>query len=84
MTKSKDTGLNKTSAWSGLDRKAADKLAVEYMSLIGDAKTEREFVEAATGVAEAGGYRVADALSPKALPKGGKLIFINRGKNARW
>ena len=82
MMKSKEIGLNKTSAWSGIDRKATDKFATEYMSVIKDAKTEREFVEAATVIAEAGGYRTADALSTKALPKGGKLIFINRGKNA--
>jgi aspartyl aminopeptidase len=82
MMKSKEIGLNKTSAWSGIDRKATDKLAAEYMSVMRDAKTEREFVEAATVIAEASGYRTADALSTKALPAGGKLIFINRGKNA--
>lgn len=73
--------MNKTSAWSGIDhRKVTDKLAAEYMSVMRDAKTEREFVEAATVIAEAGGYRTADALSTKALPAGGKLIFINRGQ----
>ncbi|HZL81890.1 MAG TPA: hypothetical protein VFB98_00230 [Candidatus Deferrimicrobium sp.] len=72
--------MNKTSAWSGIDRKATDKLAAEYMSVMRDAKTEREFVEAATVIAEAGGYRTADALSTKGLPTGRKLIFINRGK----
>src|SRR5450830_191600 len=82
MMKSTEIGLNKTSAWSSIDRKATDKLAAEYMSVMKDAKTEREFVEAATVIAEAGGYMTADALSTKALPKGGKLIFINRSKNA--
>src|SRR5450830_1815863 len=80
--KSKEIGLNKTSAWSSIDRTATDKLAAEYMSVIKDAKTEREFVDATTVIVEASGYRTADALSAKALPKGGKLIFINRGKNA--
>jgi len=80
--KSKEIGLNKTSAWSSIDRKATDKLAAEYMSVMKDAKTEREFVEAATVIAQASGYRTADALSTKALPTGGKLLFINRGKNA--
>jgi aspartyl aminopeptidase len=80
--KSKEVGLNKTSAWTGINRRATDKLAAEYMSVIKDAKTEREFVEAATVIAQASGYKLADALSTKALPKGGRLIFVNRGKNA--
>ena len=80
--KSKEVGLNKTSAWTGINRRATDKLATEYMSVIKDAKTEREFVEAATVIAQASGYKLADALSTKALPKGGRLIFVNRGKNA--
>jgi aspartyl aminopeptidase len=82
VTKSKEVGLNKTSAWSSVDRTATDKFAAEYMSLMRDAKTEREFVEAATAIAEAAGYKVADPLSAKPLPRGGKLLFINRGKNA--
>jgi hypothetical protein len=31
MMKSKEIGLNKTSAWRSIDRKATDKLAAEYM-----------------------------------------------------
>ena len=75
MKKSKEIGLNKTSAWSSIDRKATDKLAAEYMLVMKDAKTEREFVEAAAAIAQGGGYRTADALSAKALPKGGKLLL---------
>jgi len=82
VIKSKEVGLNKTSAWTGINRRATDRLAEEYMSVIKDAKTEREFVEAATVIAQASGYKLADALSTKALPRGGRLIFVNRGKNA--
>ncbi|MGB9666217.1 MAG: aminopeptidase [Candidatus Cryosericum sp.] len=82
MPKSQETGLNKSSAWKTVDRKETERLAVEYMSVLADAKTEREFVEAAVVMAEAAGYKTVDALSPKPLPKARKLLFVNRGKNA--
>lgn len=82
MAKSHEVGLNKKSAWSTVDRKETEQLAAEYMSVIAEAKTEREFVDAATTIAEAAGYKRADVLSSKPLAKGGKLLFINRGKNA--
>lgn len=82
MPKSQETGLNKISAWKTVDRKETEQLAVEYMSVLADAKTEREFVEAAVVIAEAAGYKTVDVLSPKPLPKARKLLFINRSKNA--
>ncbi len=82
MKKPEETGLNKTSAWDSVDRKAVDRFATEYMSVIRDAKTEREFVEAIATIAQAEGYTLIDPLSRKAFPKSDKLLFINRGKNA--
>ncbi len=80
--KPKEAGLNKTSAWSCIDRAATEAFATEYMSVVGHAKTEREFVKEATRIAETAGYKNADPLSSKPLPKGDKLFFVNRGKNA--
>ena len=82
MKKGSETELNKRSAWNLIDRNAAERLATEYMSVVSDAKTEREFVQSAAVMAQAAGYKPADALSSGALPSGGKLIFVNRGKNA--
>lgn len=82
MPKSQESGLNKSSAWKTVDRKETERLAVEYMSVLADAKTEREFVEAAVVMAEAAGYKTVNVLSPKPLPKARKLLFINRNKNA--
>jgi aspartyl aminopeptidase len=82
MAKSQEVGLNKKSAWSTVDRKDTERFAAEYMSVVAEAKTEREFVQAARTIAEAAGYKLVDALSSKPMPKGGKLLFINRGKNA--
>jgi len=82
MATSQEGGLNKKSAWSTINRNETERLAADYMSIIAEAKTEREFVESATRAAEAAGFKRADVLSPKPLAKGGKLLFINRGKNA--
>lgn len=82
MAKSQEAGLNRRSAWSTVDRSDTERLAAEYMSVVAEAKTEREFVQAAKTIAEAAGYKLVDALSPKPMPRSGKLLFINRGKNA--
>lgn len=82
MEKSTVIGLNKTSAWNSMNDETVDRFAKEYMSVLGDAKTEREFVSSASALAQKHGYKLADALSSKPLPKGGKLIFVNREKNA--
>lgn len=82
MEKSTTVGLNKTSAWSLVKSETADEFAEEYMEMLGQAKTEREFVSAASALAQKKGYKVVDPLSSQPLPKGGKFIFINRGKNA--
>lgn len=82
MATSQEGGLNKKSAWSTINSNETERLAADYMSVIGEAKTEREFVESATRAAEAAGFKRADVLSPKPLAGGGKLLFTNRGKNA--
>ncbi|MCE5193439.1 MAG: aminopeptidase [Candidatus Cryosericum sp.] len=82
MATSQEGGLNKKSAWSTINRNETERLAADYMSVIAEAKTEREFVESATRAAEAAGFKRADVLSPKPLAGGGKLLFTNRGKNA--
>jgi aspartyl aminopeptidase len=82
VTRARETGLNKESAWKGLDRKAADLFAREYMTVLGAAKTEREFVDASVAIARERGYKLVDATSLKPLPRGTKFVFVNRGKNA--
>ncbi len=51
MEKSTTVGLNKTSAWSLVKSETADEFAEEYMEMLGQAKTEREFVSAASALA---------------------------------
>ncbi len=59
--------------------KAAYDYAVGYKKFLDDGKTERESVNAAIAIAEAGGYR--EYHLGDAIKAGDKLYYNNRGKN---
>ena len=59
--------------------KAAYEYAVGYMKFLDDGKTERESVNAAIAIAEAGGYR--EYHLGDEIKAGDKLYYNNRGKN---
>ena len=59
--------------------KAAYEYAVGYKKFLDDGKTERESVNAAIAIAEAGGYR--EYHLGDAIKAGDKLYYNNRGKN---
>lgn len=71
-------------AWDGYtpeQREAAGILARDYMTFLGEARTERERVEFVERVAQGRGFKRIEIGTGESLQPGEKVYYVNRAKN---